>query len=312
MAIFMNDDVANTFKPIVFGTGTTPITFGLSSGKIVDAAASVSIYGGGTTGDALVLQGSSADAGQKITITGATGTTIIGNVILGASGTETVVFTSKLGSQLYHNLSDKSYTVLKIHNHDTTAEIGGIETKGELINTTGTVVGDQASWSYEPTGLTGTPTGVSASANVLALAPSHIVTTGNIYALSGEAQIHGTLNGGAVNVAGVIGIISGAGPTTLCLHMAGVQSAVTVTNPTTGTLSHFLANTVGTGVIDNLLCMQASQLITNFASFNEAAADKCIEAATSNMGVAATAYCLRILVAGSPMYIPVYDNKTWS
>jgi len=225
---------------------------------------------------------------------------------------DTITFAGKLGSQLYHNLSGQSYTVLKIHNHDTTAEIGGIETKGELINTTGLVIGAAGYWSYEPTGLTGTPTGISAGVNVMALAPSHIITTGNLYALSGEAQIHGTLNGGAVNVAGVIGIISGAGPTTLCLHMAGVQSAVTVTNPTTGTLSHFLANTVGTGVIDNLLCMQASQLITNFASFNEAATDKCVEVNTTTLTLTATSYHLRVLIAGNVGYIPVFDAKTWA
>jgi len=228
------------------------------------------------------------------------------------SDTENVYAGPRLGSQLYHNLSDQSYTVLKIHNHDTTAEIGGLETKGELINTTGTVVGEQSSWSYEPTGLTGTPTGISASANVMALAPSHIITSGNLYALSGEAQIHGTLNGGTVNVAGVIGIISGAGATTLCLHMAGVQSAINVTNPTTGTLSHFLANTTGTGVIDHLICMQASQYITNFASFNSPASGKCIEVNTTTLTLTETSHHIRINVAGAAGYIPVFDASNWA
>uniref|UniRef100_A0A6M3KY19 Uncharacterized protein n=1 Tax=viral metagenome TaxID=1070528 RepID=A0A6M3KY19_9ZZZZ len=177
---------------------------------------------------------------------------------------------NKIVSQLYHNLSGQSYTVLKIHNHSTTAEIGGLETKGELINTTGSVVGEQASWSYAPTGLTGTPSGISASSNVLAIAASHIVTSGNIYALVGEAQLYGTLNGGTVNVAGVIGILSGAGANTLVLHMAGVQSAVSsgFVNPTTGTLSHFLANSTGTTVRDNLLCVLQAQYVTNFVSFD--------------------------------------------
>ena len=309
-------EIAGTMTTgLAIGSGTTnAITFGAGAGKIVDAAASLSIYGGGTTGDALVLQGSSADAGQKITITGATGTTIIGNVTLGASGTETVTFTAKLGSQLYHNLSDTAYTVLKIHNHDTTAEIGGLETKGDLINTTGTVAGETASWTYEPTGGTGTPAGVSASSNVLAVSSGFTVTTGNIYALHGEAQLYGTLNGATVNVAGVIGVVGGNGANTQVLHMAGVQSAMStgLVNPTTGTLSYYLANSLSTVVVDNLICSLQSQYITNFASFDAAATDKCIEAATSNMGVAATAYCLRILVEGVPMYIPVYDNKTWS
>ena len=57
---------------------TAAIGFGASDGKIVDAAASVTFYGGNTTGDALILQGNSTDATEKITITGATGVTIGG------------------------------------------------------------------------------------------------------------------------------------------------------------------------------------------------------------------------------------------
>jgi len=60
---------------------TSAITFGAGDGKIVDAAASLSIYGGNTSGDALVLYGSSADSGQLLTITGATGSTFTGKVI---------------------------------------------------------------------------------------------------------------------------------------------------------------------------------------------------------------------------------------
>jgi hypothetical protein len=53
-----------------------------ATGRITPAAATTTMIGGGTTGDALVLQGSSADAGQKITVTGASGTTILGAVKL--------------------------------------------------------------------------------------------------------------------------------------------------------------------------------------------------------------------------------------
>jgi len=284
--------------------------FGTGGGKTVDAASSLSIYGGDTTGDALVLYGSSADASQKITILGASGTTIIGNVVLGASGSETVTFTAKLGSQLYSNLTGTDYTILKIHNHDTTAEIGGLETKGDLINTTGTVAGETASWTYEPTGLTGTPTGVSASSNVLAVSSGYTVTTGNIYALHGEAQLYGTLNGATVNVAGVIGVVGGNGANTQVLHMAGVQSAMStgLVNPTTGTLSYYLANSLSTVVVDNLICSLQSQYITNFASFD--AVGGCIFA---NVAITAvnTAYALKINVAGTDAYIPVYTDLSW-
>jgi hypothetical protein len=250
------------------------------------------------------------DNSSKTFTFGSSGYNII--TTFGTSSSDTVKFTARLASQLYHNLYDQSYTVLKIHNHDTTAEIGGIETKGDLINASGSVVGEQASWSYEPTGLTGAPTGVSASSNVAALAPGYTMTAGNFYALVGQAQIYGTLNGASVNVAGVIGIISGAGTATQCLHMAGVQSAITTTNPTTGTLSHFLANTTGTGVIDNLICMQDSTYITNFASFNAAATDKCVEVNTTTLTLTPTSYHIRVRIAGNVGYIPVFDAKTWA
>jgi len=229
------------------------------------------------------------------------------SITFGTLSSDTVTFTGRLASQLYHNLYDQTYTVLKIHNHDTTAEIGGAEFKGELINTTGLNIGVAGYWSYEPTGLTGTPTAVSAGVNVMALETGHTITAGNFYALQGEAQIYGTLNGGTVNVAGVVGIISGAGygANTLVLHMAGVQSAINDANPTTGTISHFLANTVGTAVIDNLLCMQASQRITNFASFNQAADGKSVEVSVATPAGDCT-HAIRVLIAGVAGYIPVY------
>ena len=242
------------------------------------------------------------------------GITIGGSLTIGAASSDLVTFTARMGSQLYHNLSGQSYTVLKIHNHNTTAETGSLDAKGEFINLINSMVGVGSYWSYEPTGLTGTPTGVTASENVVALAPLHIVTTGNLYGLTGHAQQHGTLNGAAVNMAGVVGVIEGAGANTLCLHIAGVQSALMAgfINPTAGTLSHFLANNTGTCVADNLLCMQASQYITNFASFNEAAADKCVEANSTTLTLTPTAYHIRVLIAGTPYYIPCFVNKTWA
>lgn len=291
-----------------FGTGTGAV----SLNGDVTIAAGKTLY----MRDASQSIASSADDNMELTSPTLTlvASTALGittpSLTVGTSGTDVVIFSAKLASQLYHNLSGQSYTVLKIHNHATTAEIGGLETKGELINTTGSVVGEQASWSYAPTGLTGTPDGVSASSNVLAIAASHTVTTGNIYALVGEAQLYGTLNGASVNVAGVIGVVGGNGANTQVLHMAGVQSAMStgLVNPTTGTLSHFLANSLSTVVVDNLICMQDSEYITNFAYFNAAATDKCVEANTGTPA-GAVINIIRVDIAGTPGYIPVYAGK---
>ena len=226
----------------------------------------------------------------------------------------TLLGINKLIGQIYSNPSDTDYTILKIHNHDTTAEIGGLETKGDLINISGSVVGEQASWTYEPTGGSGAPSGVSASSNVLAISAGFTVTAGNIYALVGEAQLYGTLNGAAVNVAGVIGVVGGNGANTQVLHMAGIQSAMStgLVNPTTGTLSYFLANSLSTVAIDNLICSLQSAYITNFVSFDGAGTDKCVEVNTTTLTLTETSYCIRVLIEGNVGYIPVFDAKTWA
>lgn len=217
---------------------------------------------------------------------------------------------SILASQLYHNLSGQSYTVLKIHSHDTTAEIGSLETKGEFVNTSGLCLGQANYWFYKPSGDTGAPSQLSSGSFVVTVNASMTMTAGNMYALEGSAQLYGTMNGGAVNVAGVIGVISGNGANTQVLHMAGVQSAMGngLVNPSTGTLSHYLANSASAVVIDNLLCMQASQYITNFASFNSAATDKCVEVNTGTPS-GTIAHVIRVLIGGSAGYIPVYASK---
>ena len=230
----------------------------------------------------------------------------------GTAAACTFVASNRLNHQLYHNLSDTSYTVLKIHNHDTTASIGGAEFKGELINAATAVYGVYNSWNYSPTGLTGTAANVSAGINVMAITTGHTITVGNIYGLEAHVQLAGTLNGAAVNAIGVNGVLSGAGANTLVLHMAGVASSMStgLINPTTGTLSYYLANSLSTVVVDNLICSLQSQYVTNFVSFDAAGTDKCIEESVATPA-GDTTHALRILVAGVPVYFPGYAAKTF-
>lgn len=272
----------------------------------------ISQTGEGPTG-AITIGGAATITGTQTFTGAATFASTIqvnGNVTLGASGSNTVTFTAKLGSQLYSNLTGTAYTVLKIHNHATTAEIGGAEFKGELINTTGSLYGVYGTWNYSPTGLTGTPTNVSASINVMAITAGHTVTTGNIYGVEGHAQLAGTLNGASVNVIGVNGVLSGAGANTQVLHMAGVASSMStgLVNPTTGTLSYYLANSLSTVVVDNLICSLQSQYVTNFASFD--AVGGCL---FENAAIPAvnTSHALRIALGGTSLYIPVFTDLSW-
>jgi hypothetical protein len=235
---------------------------------------------------------------------------IDGNITFGASGSNTVSFTGKLASQLYSNLTGATFTVLKIHNHLTTADIGGAEFKGELINAATAVYGVYNTWNYSPTGLTGTSANVSALINVMAITVGHTVTAGNIYGSESHVQLAGTLNGAAVNVIGVNGVLSGAGANTLVLHMAGVASSMStgLVNPTTGTLSYFLANSLSTVVVDNLICSLQAQYVTNFVSFD--AAGGCVFT-NAEVCAVATSHALRILIGGVAHYIPVFSDLSW-
>jgi len=94
-------NLAGTYTTgIAIEAATSSITFGTGDGKIVDAASSLSIYGGNTNGDALVLFGSSADANQKITITGASGTAVTGTL----STTDTISMSYANPSAAYNGL----------------------------------------------------------------------------------------------------------------------------------------------------------------------------------------------------------------
>jgi hypothetical protein len=67
---------------IAIESTTTAISFGSGDGKIVDAAASLSVYGGNTSGDSLILYGSSADT-TSLSVLGTTGLSILGTVTTG-------------------------------------------------------------------------------------------------------------------------------------------------------------------------------------------------------------------------------------
>lgn len=226
----------------------------------------------------------------------------------------TVLDIDKLEGRIYSNQSGYDQTVLKIHNHDNTAEIGGLETKGEFKNASGRCLGQGNYWSYEPTGDTGAPTTLAAGEFVVAVDTGITVTTGNIYGIHGQIQLYGTLDGAAVTVTGVAGIIAMSGANTQVLHMAGVGSGMGqgLVNPTTGTLSYYLASSVSTVIVDNMLCLAHSQYVTNFASFNAADTDKCVEVNTNTLTLAPTSYHIRVLIEGNVGYIPVFDNKTWT
>lgn len=235
-----------------------------------------------------------------------------GSTIIGDSSSDTLTVLAKLTGQLYCNDTGKAAQTLKIHNHLTTSDIGGAEYKGELINTTGSLAGVYNTWSYSPTGDTGAPANVWGGINVMAVTTGDTVTAGNIVGTAGHVQLAGTLNGAAVVVVGASGVLSGAGANTLVSHMAGVASSLGtgLVNPTTGILSYYLANSLSTVVVDNLMYVQGSAYVTNVLNL-ETQGGCDTQAYTgnnnfvpNNKGTFTQCGQLRIVINASTYYIP--------
>uniref|UniRef100_A0A6M3JF92 Uncharacterized protein n=1 Tax=viral metagenome TaxID=1070528 RepID=A0A6M3JF92_9ZZZZ len=268
-------------------------------------------FGDGTAGD-VVVKWDAANLTIKPRAAD-TGAIIIGD---GTTDMDLKIFLGSAAKWAKFDVGNSNFETsglfLKIHNHATTAEIGGAEFKGELVNASGAVYGVYNTWNYSPTGLTGTSVNVSAAINVMAITTGHTVTAGNIYGMEAHVQLAGTLNGAAVNAIGVNGVLSGAGANTLVLHMAGVASSMStgLVNPTTGTLSYYLANSLSTVVVDNLICSLQAQYVTNFVSFDAAATDKCVEESAATPA-GDTTHAIRVLIGGVAGYIPVYAAKTF-
>jgi len=235
-----------------------------------------------------------------------------GSTIIGDSGSDTLTVLAKLTGQLYCNDTGKAAQTLKIHNHLTTSDIGGAEYKGELINTTGSLAGVYNTWSYSPTGDTGAPTNVWGDINVMAVTAGDTVTAGNIVGTAGHVQLAGTLNGGTVTAIGAQGVLSGAGANTLVLNMAGVASSLGtgLVNPTTGILSYYLANSLSTVVVDNLMYALQAQYITNVLNLDvQGGCDTQAYTGNSsfipnNKGTFTQCGQLRIVIGASTYYIP--------
>jgi hypothetical protein len=197
-----------------------------------------------------------------------TNLTTTGTTTIGDSTSDTLVVNSKFTGQLYTNETGSAVTKLKIHNHLTTAGVGGAEYKGETINTSGTFYGEYSDWQYTPTGATGAPTDIQSGIYNTTLTAANTMTAGNIAGLTGQFQNLGTLNGASLG-AGLIGSVAGNGATTNISYLAGVCSSVgsTVVNPTTGILANYIATNLGTTVVDSLMHVVGNATTTNVFTF---------------------------------------------
>lgn len=243
-------------------TGTTDTLFGnfLSgvTGDITIGSTNI-IEGRFLSSRAITVDGTAS----VFTLPAGTGGSLGSTVING-----TLQVTGKVVGQLYENPTGASFTLLKMHNHSTTAGVGTMEAKGESVNDTGTFYGNYTNYDYTPTSASVAPTDIEGSLSNIRLTTGKTMTAGNLVGFTGQAINSGTLNGAGVVQAGVIGSLSGAGATTFA-NMAGVISSVgaDVVNPTSGELSSFIADNLGTTVIDNLIKVVGNATTTNVFNF---------------------------------------------
>lgn len=220
---------------------------------------------------------------------------------------DTLTVGGKLLGQIYSNPEGYTKQILKIHNHLTTSEIGGAEFKWELINTTGSLYGEYNEWAYTPTGATAWPSNFVGRLDYAKLTAANTMTAGNLVGARWQTGNAGTLNGATVTEIGVLGAVTGAGARTEVSHMAGVSSSVAadVVNPTTGTLSSYLATNLGTTVIDNLICAVQNQFTTNVFSFADATGCCAGGSVATNSG--ASTGSLVIKIGASTYKIPYFS-----
>jgi len=253
-----------TTEPKVYGKEVAADTLILSSGSVVKTDKGTPIITVAANGLSATVTGIASESMVDLTTTG--------NTTIGDTSADTLTVNSKLTGQLYCNDTGKTATTLKIHNHATTAEIGSLEAKGELVNTTGTVDGIASHWSYTPTGATGAPDAVRASISNMTLPAANTMTAGTIAGSQSATITSGTLNGAAVNEYGILAALTGGGTRTLCAHCAAVHAAVvsSVTNPTTGELSNILTSGNGVTTIDQTMFVSDHAHTTNFLNLGEA------------------------------------------
>lgn len=226
------------------------------------------------------------------------------------NGTLQVV--GKFIGQLYENITGGAVTLLKMHNHLTTASIGSLEAKGEFINDTGTLYGTYVNYDYTPTSASVAPTDVEGSLSNIQLTTGKTMTAGNLVGFTGQAMNVGTLNGAGIIQVGVIGSVAGAGASTAVSHIAGVMSSVgsDVVNPSAGNLSSFVAGNMGSNVVDNTLFIQNAASTTNLLNIDATTGIVDVTQTgnggfvSNSKGTFTAVGFIRIVVAGNTYYMP--------
>ena len=203
---------------------------------------------------------------------------------------------------------------LKVHNHATT--IGyAIEARSNFNGTTTEHFGITSTVEYEPTGGTATAGGVEGLQGVGRLAASMTMTGGLLCGTYGQACNLGTINGSGVQVAAMYGIVEDGGTFTAVGHVCSLWLDSHVTKTVGGEHELLWMTNNGTTKMDQAIYINVAAdgsafdyLLKFSASQSPVLTNALVPSAAPDAGTVGADKALKVNVAGTAYYIPLYDT----
>jgi hypothetical protein len=226
-----------------------------------------------------------------------TNLTTTGTTTIGDSTSDTLTVNSKMLGQLYWNQTSATDTKLKVHNHLTTASIGGEEIKTETVATSGAFYGLYNEAHISATGTTSV-TGVLSAAVV---ASTFTVTGGTIIGTYGQARADGTVAGSSM-MAGLYGLIEASSAITAS-HVCSAWLDSHQANAVTGSHELLYMSNNGAATMDQAIYVYGGDKITNLMELNTVSG---MVSATAETG--GSSKKIKITIDGVTHYINAYTG----
>lgn len=225
---------------------------------------------------------------------------VSGNTVLGDSSSDSITFNGKQTGQLYRNDTASSVMSLKMHNHNTTADIGTMEGKTESTKTSGAFTGI---WNEAHSNADGTQS-VTADLNAAVVVSGKTNTGGTIIGSYGQARADGTVAGSGF-MAGVYGLIEEGGGAITASHVtSGWLDSHRNTAVTANHELLYMSNN-GSASLDQV--MYASGQAESLIHLNTAGGPA-LNYVSDGAETGGSAKKIKILIEGVPYYINVYPG----
>ena len=179
------------------------------------------------------------------------------------TGTASSCTFNKYIGQYYVNQTGSTETILKIHNHLTTAGIGSYEGKADTVSTSGAFYG---AWQDANINATGT-TSATAILGVATVAATFTVTGGTLIGTYGQVRADGNVAGNAF-MAGLYGLVEEGGGSITASHVASVWADSHRNTAVTGNHELFYGSNNGTATMDQAFYIYGGNKISNLFELN--------------------------------------------